>query len=90
MENVVRMGMKLRISFELSVVLAQVQFPLHKQKESSEADNTDQAGSLLKRNAKSSCEKLTWPHFLKQKGYDQHSYLDCIKRGKEVIAYLKD
>lgn len=53
----------------------------YKQKESSAADNTDQAGSLLERNATSSHEKLRWSHFLKQKGYYQHSYLGCIIRG---------
>lgn len=86
----IRMGIKLRISLELLVVLAQVQFPLlsYKQKESSAADSTDQAGSLMERNAKSSREKQRCPHFLKQKGYYQHSYLGCIKRGTSLFERL--
>lgn len=87
-EKQARMGMKLRISLELLVVLAQEQFPLlsYKRKESSAADNTDQAGSLLERNATSSHEKLRWSHFLKQKGYYQHSYLGCIIRGSRLFV----
>lgn len=87
-EKQARMGMKLRISLELLVVLAQEQFPLlsYKRKESSAADNTDQAGSMLERNATSSHEKLRWSHFLKQKGYYQHSYLGCIIRGSRLFV----
>lgn len=58
----------------------------YKQKESSAADNTDQAGSMLERNATSSHEKLRWSHFLKQKGYYQHSYLGCIIRGSRLFV----